>query len=190
MLLRQLAILKGGTIMKRITFSLVAVAVLAGAVVFSAPASGYADQEAAPVFVNEIPPGFRDWRLVSVAHEAGTLNDLRAVLGNDKAIKAFREVQLPFPEGAIIARIAWSYVPSAENNKVFGHAQSFVPGSPTASYLQFMVKDSKKYGATGGWGYAQFDKNGKPAPEAALRTCFPCHEPNKGRDYVFTHYTP
>jgi hypothetical protein len=176
--------------MKRITFSLVAVAVLAGVVAFTAPVSGRADQDAAPVFVTKIPPGFRDWRLVSVAHEAGNLNDLRAVLGNDAAIKAYRDGQLPFPDGAIIARIAWSYVPSEENDKVFGRAQSFVPGAPTASYLQFMVKDSKKYASSGGWGYAQFDKDGKPAGEALLKTCFPCHEPNKGRDYVFTRYTP
>ena len=176
--------------MKRISFLLAAVAVSAGAVVFSAPGLMNADQETAPVFVTKIPPGFRDWRLVSVAHEAGNFNDLRGVLGNDIAIKAFREGQLPFPEGAIIARIAWSYVPSEENNKVFGRAQSFVPGAPTASYLQFMVKDSKNYGASGGWGYAQFDKDGTPAPGATLKTCFPCHEPNKGRDYVFTHYTP
>jgi len=125
-----------------------------------------------------------------VAHEAGNLNDLRAVLGNDTAIKAYRDGQLPFPEGTIIARIAWSYVPSEENNKSFGRAQSFVPGPPTASYLQFMVKDSRKYAATGGWGYAQFDKDGKPADEATLKPCFPCHEPNKGRDYIFTRYTP
>jgi hypothetical protein len=89
--------------MKRITFSLVAVAVLAGVVAFTAPVSGRADQDAAPVFVTKIPPGFRDWRLVSVAHEAGNLNDLRAVLGNDAAIKAYRDGQLPFPDGAIIA---------------------------------------------------------------------------------------
>jgi hypothetical protein len=176
--------------MKRITLLLVAVATLAGVVFFSAPVSGHADQETGPVFVTKIPNGFRDWRLVSVAHEAGNLNDIRAVLGNDTAIKAYRDGQLPFPDGAIIARIAWSYVPSEENNKVFGRAQSFVPGPPTASYLQFMVKDSKKYAATGGWGYAQFDKDGKPADEALLKTCYPCHEPNKGRDYVFTRYTP
>jgi Cytochrome P460 len=176
--------------MKRIAFLLFAVATLAGVVALTASASGHADQETAPVFVTTIPPGFRDWRLVSVAHEAGNLNDLRAVLGNDTAIKAYRDGQLPFPEGAIIARIAWSYGPSEENNKAFGRAQSFVPGAPTASYLQFMVKDSKKYAATGGWGYAQFDKDGKPASEATLKPCFPCHEPNKGRDYVFTRYTP
>jgi hypothetical protein len=76
---------------------------------------------------------------------------------------------LPFPDGAIIARLAWSYVPSEENNKVFGCAQSFVAGS--ATNVQFMVKDSRKYAATGGWGFAQF-KDGKPADAALLKTCF------------------
>ena len=61
-----------------------------------------------------------------MAHEEGDLNDLRAILGNDIAIKTSREGVLPFPDGTIIARIAWSYVPSEENNKVFGRAQSFV----------------------------------------------------------------
>ncbi len=51
--------------------------------------------------------------------------------------------KLPFPDGAIIARLAWSYIPSEENNKVFGREQSFVAGS--ATNVQFMVKDSKRY---------------------------------------------
>jgi len=176
--------------MRRMTFLLIGVAAVAGAVAFLAPGTGHADQEAAPVFVTTIPAGYRDWKLVSVAHEEGNLNDIRAILGNDIAIKAYREGKLPFPDGAIIARIAWSYVPSEENNKVFGRAQSFVAGPPPEWYLQFMVKDSKRYGATGGWGYAQFDKDGKPALEAKLKTCYPCHEPIKARDFVFTRYTP
>ena len=176
--------------MKRIAFVLVAVVALAGVVASMAPASGQADEEAAPIFVKEIPPGYRDWMLISVAHEEGNLNDLRAILGNDAAIKAYREGKLPFPDGAIIARIAWSHVPSEENNKVFGRAQSFVPGPQPDWYLQFMVKDSKKYAATGGWGFAQFNKDDKPADDAMLKTCFPCHEPVKARDFVFTRYAP
>jgi hypothetical protein len=62
------------------------------------------------------------WKLISVAHEEGSLNDLRALLGNDVTIKAYREGKLPFPDGTIIARLAWSYVPSEENNKVFGRS--------------------------------------------------------------------
>jgi hypothetical protein len=173
--------------MKRIAFLLVSVVALAGVVAYIAPASGQAAGEAAPIFGIKIPPGYRDWRLISVAHEAGNLNDLRAVLGNDIAIKAYREGKLPFPDGAIIARLAWSYVPSEENNKVFGTAQSFVAGAPTN--VQFMVKDSTKYASTGGWGFAQF-KDGKPADAELLKTCFPCHVPVKARDFVFTRYAP
>jgi hypothetical protein len=174
--------------MRGITYLLGAFVALTGLVISVAHASGHADGEADPVFGIKIPLGYRDWKLISLAHEAGDLNDLRAVLGNDVAIKAFREGKLPFPDGTIIARLAWSYVPSEENNKVFGREQSFVAGS--ATNVQFMVKDSRKYAATGGWGFAQF-KDGKPDADAAtLKKCFPCHEPIKARDYVFTHYAP
>jgi hypothetical protein len=174
-------------ILRRITLFVVAVAAVASVVAATAPKAGQGVGEAAPIFGIKIPLGYRDWKLITVAHEEGNLNDLRALLGNDIAIKAYREGKLPFPDGAIIARLAWTYVPSEENNKVFGRAQSFVAGD--ATNVQFMVKDSKKYAATGGWGFAQF-KDGKPADEALLKTCFPCHEPIKARDYVFTRYTP
>jgi hypothetical protein len=52
-----------------------------------------------------------------------------------------------------------------------------------------MVKDSKKYAATGGWGFADF-KDGKPGDKALHETCFPCHTPAKDHDYIFTHYAP
>src|SRR5262245_48672221 len=177
--------------MRRITVLLVAVAALVGVVAIAAMTPGHATpQEATPIFVTEVPAGYRDWRVVSVAHEEGSLNDIRAILGNDLAINTYRAGKLPFPEGAIVGRIAWSYIPSEENNKVFGRAQSFVAGAPTEAYLQFMVKDSKKYAATGGWGYSSFDKDGKPSPESGMKTCFPCHEAVKDRDFIFTRYTP
>jgi hypothetical protein len=176
--------------MKRIAFSLVAVLTVVGVVAFGSSASGRDDGAAAPVFGIKIFPGYRDWRLISVAHEEGSLNDIRAILGNDVAIKAYREGKLPFPDGTVIARIAWKDVPSEENNKVFGQAQSFVAGPAPGWYLQFMVKDSKKFAATAGWGFAEFDKDGKPANEAKINTCFPCHQPYKAGDFVFTHYAP
>lgn len=141
-----------------------------------------------PVFVTEIPDGYRDWRLISVAHEKGTLNDLRAILGNDIAIRAYREEADVFPDGTIIARLAWSYVASEENNKAFGRVQSFVAGHPTNG-VQFMVKDSTRYAATGGWGFAHFN-DGQPADAAFMQSCFPCHQAIKSRDLVFTRYSP
>ena len=174
--------------MRRIVFVLVAVVALAGVVAYMAPASGQPDGDAAPISGGKIPPGYRDWRLISVAHEEGNLNDLRAILGNDVAIKAAREGNRPFPDGTIIARLAWSYDPLEESEKAFGRRQSFVAGPPKNG-VQFMVKDSRKYASTGGWGFAQFD-DGKPAAEAVQKTCFPCHGAAKARDFVFARYAP
>ena len=188
--------------MRRVIFVPIAVASVAGVVACMAPASGHADGEAAPIYGVELPAGYRDWRLISVARVGGSRNDLRAKLGNDIAIKAYREGQRPFPDGTIIARLAWTQVPAEEDNKdvVRGLeggvstdalrqllSESFVAGPPTN--VQFMVKDSKKYASTGGWGFAQFN-NGKPADEAVHKTCFSCHEPAKDRDFVFTRYAP
>ena len=149
-----------------------------------------AGDEAPPIFVDTIPPGYRDWRLISVAHEEGNLHSFAAVLGNDVAIKAYREGKLPFPEGTIIAALHWRHAPSEENNKVFGRAQSFVAGS--ATNVQFMVKDSKKYAATGGWGFGHFNERdgNKPGNAALLKTCFACHQKAKDSDLVFTRYAP
>ena len=75
--------------MKRITFLLVAFATLAFGVAFTAPGSRHAVEGISPIFVKKIPAEYRDWKVVSVAHEAGDLNDIRAILGNDIAIKAY-----------------------------------------------------------------------------------------------------
>jgi len=175
--------------MKRNTFLLVTVVILAAAVAYMPQASRHATaQEAAPVFVTKIPERYRDWKLISVAHEEGDLHSFAAVLGNDVAIKAYREGKLPFPDGTIIAALHYRHVPSDENNKVFGRDQSFVAGQPTN--IQFMVKDSKKYAATGGWGFGHF-QDGKPSSdEAMMKTCFACHRQMKARDLVFTRYAP
>ena len=94
-------------------------------------------------------------------------------------------------------------VASEENNRVFRAAAEH-QGLPAdqiekllaassvagpATNVQFMVKDSKKYAASGGWGFAQFT-NGKPDGEALHKTCFGCHAPGKDHDFVFTRYAP
>jgi Cytochrome P460 len=181
--------------MKRIVFALLGVAALAGAVAITGPVSGQSDGEASPIYGVKMPQGYRDWHLISVKQLTGArgLKQLRAQLGNDIAITAFREGKLPFPDGAIIAALHWKEVSSDPDNKVLASGfpgaglESSFAGS--AVNVQFMVKDSKKYAASGGWGYADFT-NGKPGDEALHEKCFPCHQPAKDRDYVFTHYAP
>jgi hypothetical protein len=173
--------------MRRILIPFAVAALCGGAC--AAPTSEPAATNAAPAFVTELPSGYRDWRLISVAREEGELQDVRAILGNDLAIEAYRAGKLPFPDGAIIARLAWSLDSSEENDRAFGRAQSFVAGAPKNG-VQFMVKDSRKYAATGGWGFGHFDENDlRPADAATLASCFPCHQAVPDRDLVFTLYS-
>ena len=161
------------------------------------------DKKSSPNLVIEIPAGYREWSMISVASVGGKFNDLRVKLGNDVAMEAYREGKLPFPDGTIIARLAWRRVRSEQNNVAFRRAaerQGLPPEEITkllaesvvagpAVNVQFMVKDSKKYASTGGWGFGQFT-DGKPDGELVHKTCFSCHEPAKDHDFVFTRYSP
>jgi hypothetical protein len=180
--------------MNQIAFALIALAALGSTTVYMSPASGQADGEVAPIYGIRIPKGYRNWQLIAVNHLAGgNLKQVRAQLGNDIAINAFREGKLPFPDGSIIAALHWNEASSDENNRVLAGGfpglglESFVAGHPVN--IQFMVKDSKKFAATGGWGFADFT-NGKAGNEALHKTCFACHEPARDRDFVFTRYAP
>jgi hypothetical protein len=164
--------------------ALIAITVAARDDIRPAPAAN-----ASPDYGVTLPPGYRSWEVVSVAHEAGNNNDIRVILGNAIAMKAYRSGTLPFPDGSILARIAWKYVPSERNNAIFGREQSFVAGDPTN--VQIDVKDSRRYASSGGWGYGQFE-NGKANPsETLIHTCVACHQrlPPEA-DLVFTTYSP
>jgi hypothetical protein len=175
--------------MKRLIVVLTSAATLVASVFAQNPTSRPIGAAAGAIAEGKLPDGYRDWRLISVAREEGTLDDIRAILGNDVAIKAYRDGTRPFPDGAIIVRLAWAHVPSEENNKAFGRAQSFVAGRPKNG-VQFMVRDSSKYASTDGWGYAQFDE-GKPVTDPVmLQSCYTCHLAIKERDFVFTQYAP
>ena len=168
--------------MRRSYFAMIVAAALTG----MGSDAGHAAPDVAANGV-AMPEGYRDWKLIAVAGGEGALDDVRAILGNDVAVKAARDGTLPFPDGAMIARLAWSFEPLAESTQAFGHPQSHVSGRPKNG-VQFMVKDQARYAATGGWGFAQFD-DGKPS-DAGPAACFACHSLVKARDLVFNRYAP
>lgn len=175
--------------MKRFIVMLAVLAVLDLVIVAATWNARPSDRSVAAIAEGKLPSGYRDWRLVSVAREEADLNDIRAILGNDTAITSYRTAIQPFPDGSIIARLAWSYEASEENNEAFGRIQSFVAGHPKNG-VQFMVKDAQKYASNGGWQYAHFE-NGKPLLDPAMiESCFECHKAVMDRDYVFTRYAP
>jgi len=169
--------------MKRFRVSAVSLVLTALVTLLLLPApSGAASDDASPVFGVKIPKGYRDFKLIATSHRTDNKDELRAILGNDIAMKAYRTGKLPFPDGAILAKLAWKREPMKEFDG------AWKPGE--APRIEFMVKNAKKYAKTGGWGFGRF-VNGKAADEAAHNTCFPCHEANvKDHDFVFTRYAP
>lgn len=136
---------------------------------------------ASPLFGVTIPPGYRAWQIVAPSHRPDK-DEIRVILGNEIAMKAYRDGTLPFPDGSILAKLAWKRVESA------GFKEAFVPGAPQR--IEFMVKDAVRYAETGGWGFGRF-VGGKPADEAQHATCFPCHKANVlDHDFVFTRFVP
>jgi hypothetical protein len=124
--------------MKRdFAFGLCALIALAVILCVTAIASEKTDENSAPIFLTEIPQGYRDFGLIAVSRltRGDGSSQLRAELGNDIAIKAYRERKLPFPDGAIVAALHWNELSSPDNDKVLAKGfpgagiQSFVPGS-------------------------------------------------------------
>ncbi len=130
--------------------------------------------------------GFEDWATVAVS-QSGDL--IEVIVGNPAMIDAYR-AGIPgngksFPDGAKMAKIHWKAKQSAE-------APSPTTVPDTLHDVDFMVKDSKRFAASGGWGYAQFNYDTTSeafAPDGTGSDCgYACHTIVASKDYVFTAY--
>ena len=138
--------------------------------------------------------GYEAWQVVSISQNG---NLIAAILANPVMIDAFLAGVpgngRPFPDGSKMAKIHW--IP--KKNEIYP-GQPTVPG--TQHDVDFMVKDSKRFADSGGWGYAEFEYDAasdtfRPGtttdepPQANDAKCgFACHTIVKTRDYVFTEY--
>jgi mono/diheme cytochrome c family protein len=138
--------------------------------------------------------GYEGWPVIAISHNGNTL---AAILGNPAMINAYKAGipgnGKPFPDGAKMAKVHW-------NAKV----NPAEPGSPTVPGTQhdvdLMVKDSKRFADSGGWGYGAFeydaasdtfrlaDLKDKPPQGNDAKCGYACHTVVKTRDYVFTDY--
>lgn len=128
-----------------------------------------------------LPADYREWRLIGVSQR--TENDtLRAILGNDLAIRAARDGQTnPWPNGAILAKIVWKQ----KTHPLFATAR--VPDQ--LLHVEVMEKNATKYATTGGWGFGRWlGTDQKPFGQDATfaQECFACHAAAKSADWVFT----
>ncbi|MCB1927029.1 MAG: cytochrome P460 family protein [Rhodocyclaceae bacterium] len=152
---------------------------LAAALLPAMPAA--AEVAAAPNGI-ELPADYRDWRVIASSHREDN-KTLRVILGNDAAIAAARAGNTnPWPDGSILAKLVW------KDGRHAAWESAIVPEEFV--HAEFMIKDSKRYADTGGWGFARWiGMDQKPFGDDAsfVQQCFGCHLPVKDNDYVFTH---
>jgi Haem-binding domain/Cytochrome P460 len=124
-------------------------------------------------------PDYKNWEAVS-STERFDNHTLREILGNDIAVKAIAENHInPWPDGAAFAKVAWL---QQRDEKGIVRAGAFFQ-------VEFMIRDSKKYASTLGWGWARWRRADlKPYGKDASFTgeCVGCHHPLRNTDYVFT----
>jgi Cytochrome P460 len=129
----------------------------------------------------EIPLAYKNWKLISISQRTDK-NSLRAILGNSIAINAIQQNRIPpWPDGAIIAKLVWKQKP--DNN----WSEANVPGA--FEHAEFMLKDSRKYASTAGWGFARWlgTQQTPYGIDAHFdQECLACHTKVKGKDFVFT----
>jgi hypothetical protein len=138
--------------------------------------------------------GYESWPVIAISHNGNTL---AAILGNPAMIDAFKSGipanGKPFPDGAKMAKVHWT-----------AKVNPGEPGAPTVPGPQhdvdFMLKDSKRFADSGGWGYGAFEYDApsntfrlanlkdKPPQGNDAKCGFVCHTAVKTRDYVFTDY--
>jgi hypothetical protein len=139
--------------------------------------------------------GYEAWQVISISQGGGGL--IAAVLGNPVMINAYSAGVpgngKPFPDGAKMAKIHWN----PKTNEI-------APGPPlvpnTLHDIDFMVKDSKRFADSGGWGYGEFEydaasdtfrlgtQSDQPPQQNDAKCGFACHTIVKNQDYVFTGY--
>jgi hypothetical protein len=138
--------------------------------------------------------GYESWQAISVSHNGDLL---ALIVGNPVMIDAYKAGipgnGKPFPDGAKMAKVHWN---AKKNETAPGQPQQ--PG--VLHDVDFMVKDSKRFADSGGWGYAEFEYDAasggyrpgtvmdQPAQANDAKCGYACHTIVAAKDYVFTAY--
>jgi hypothetical protein len=134
--------------------------------------------------------GYETWQVIAPSRRTDN-KELRIILGNTLMINAYKNGipgnGKPFPDGSIIVKIGWS----ERQSPVFPAA--FEPD--VLRRVEFIVKDSKRFPDTSGWGYARFVYDAKTATytpygkdASFAQECYQCHTIVKAKDFIFTGY--
>ena len=134
--------------------------------------------------------GYENWPVAAVSYRTDH-HELRAIMANTLMINAYKEGipgnGKPFPDGSVIVKIGWSERKSA--------AFPVALEPDVLQRVEFIMKDSKRFPETSGWGYARFIYDAKTDTFTPYgkdiqfgQECYKCHTLVKARDFIFTGY--
>lgn len=134
--------------------------------------------------------GYETWPVIAPSYRTDK-KEVRFIVGNEAMMNAYRQGipgnGKPFPDGAVAVKIAYS----ERKNPDFQSALE----PDVLQRIELIMKDSKRFADTSGWGYARFVYDAKTdtftaygKDEKFVQECYSCHTIVKGADYVFTKY--
>lgn len=164
--------------MRRLTAAVIA---LAGVLVLGTGPYGYGEKGLT------LPKDYRGWwHVKTLLLEEGhplfeSFGGIHHVYANDAAWEALKSKRFPYPDGAVFVFDLFEV--TRENHAV---------GEGKRKVTAIMVKDSRRYAETGGWGFQAFAGGDpeKPVVTDPSAQCFGCHMSQESRDYVFSAYRP
>lgn len=139
------------------------------------------DNEQTPVAANGVRyiKDYRNWQVISTTNRFDNNRSIRIIYANPVAVQAIKNNQIkPWPEGSIIVKVVWDIIEEKNGD--------ILPGK--FNNVQIMIKDSKRFEDSEGWGFAKFTGTGHvPYGEKASfnATCFNCHKAASDNGYVF-----
>ena len=124
-------------------------------------------------------PEYKNWKAISSTERMDN-HSMREILGNDVAIQAIEAGQIdPWPDGTKFAKVAWDQLVNPDGSIHTGQFKQ----------VEFMIKDSRKYASTDGWGFARWigmDLQPFGKTSDFTTSCVSCHAPMRANDFVFT----
>jgi len=135
-----------------------------------------------------IPEGFKQWYLVHSTlitkenNKFGLFPGVHLIYVNATGLDRLkRGGSTPYPDGTMFTDDVREFSAVDDGSYLEGTARKAIT---------LMVKDSKKYASTGGWGFKAWAGGDSTKPIAAdpVTQCFSCHTPQKAQDFTFSKY--
>ncbi|WP_428623180.1 cytochrome P460 family protein, partial [Sedimenticola sp.] len=146
------------------------------------------------------PEGFREWVFIGAPLTPNGLNNGAAgfpefhhVYVNPDAFAVYQRTGT-FPDGTVVAKELVLLKPGQHKDGSLDAPSGRGYFAGQYNGMDVMVKDSKRFSQTNGWGFFNFGHHAPPysktSTAAPTASCAACHQANAEKDMMFTQFYP